>query len=29
MAIGGAWPVSVGQFRVDQVAKYTTNMKVS
>ncbi|MDQ2137078.1 alpha/beta hydrolase [Alcaligenaceae bacterium B3P038] len=27
MAIGGGSPVSVGQFQVDQLAKYTTNMK--
>lgn len=27
MAIGGGSPVSVGQFQIDQLAKYTTNMK--
>lgn len=27
MAIGGGSPVSVGQFQVDQLAKYATNMK--
>lgn len=27
MAIGGGSPVSVGQFQVDQLKKYTTNMK--